>query len=174
MSDISAEGLMKLLRDLRTKSAVGPGNMIVHMVMDEAWEAINTLRVALDAAEADITEMTRRRDEWRAKADGYDAVRLALRDAIAGKFGEEGPLKMSRILWAGVAADEKKRADDAEADKQRAVDAERERCAGIAMTDYDVLPSNCACRYGKDRALSCSKWTAMNLVATIRAQGDEP
>lgn len=61
---------------------------------------------------ANLAEMTRRRDAWQAKAEGYDAVRLALRE----KVGTPWPPNMSRLLWAGIAADEKKRADDAEAD----------------------------------------------------------
>ena len=65
----------------------------------------------IEALEAALAEMTRRRDEWRKKAEGYDAVRLALRE----KVGSPWPPHMSRLLWAGIAADEKKRADDAEA-----------------------------------------------------------
>ena len=65
----------------------------------------------IEALEAELAEMTRRRDEWRKKAEGYDAVRMALR----GKVGTPWPPHMSRLLWAGIAADEKKRADDAEA-----------------------------------------------------------
>jgi hypothetical protein len=59
--------------------------------------------------------MTRRRDEWRKKAEGYDAVRRALRE----KVGSPWPPSMSRLLWAGIAADEKQRADDAEAALRR-------------------------------------------------------
>ena len=58
---------------------------------------------------AERDEALRRRDGWRAKAEGYDAVRLALRE----KVGTPWPPHMSRLLWAGIAADEKKRADDA-------------------------------------------------------------
>lgn len=68
-----------------------------------------------EAAEKALDEMTRRRDEWRKKAEGYDAVRLALRE----KVGTPWPPNMSRLLWAGIAADEKKRADDAEAEVAR-------------------------------------------------------
>lgn len=35
-----------------------------------------------ERAEAALTEMTRRRDEWKKKAEGYDAVRLALREKV--------------------------------------------------------------------------------------------
>ena len=73
----------------------------------DAWEAADRI----EALEAALVEMTRRRDEWRKKAEGYDAVRLALRE----KVGTPWPPNMSRLLWAGIAADEKKRADDAEA-----------------------------------------------------------
>lgn len=65
-----------------------------------------------EAAEASLVEMTRRRDEWKFKAEGYDAIRTALRE----KVGAPWPPKMSRLLWAGIAADEKKRADNAEAE----------------------------------------------------------
>lgn len=65
----------------------------------------------IGALEAKLMEMTRRRDEWRRKADGYEDVRLALRE----KVGAPWPPNLSRALWAGLAADEKKRADDAEA-----------------------------------------------------------
>jgi hypothetical protein len=85
-----------------------------------------------------LSEMTRRRDEWKAKAEGYDAVRLALRDAIAGKFGEDGPRTMSRIMWAGVAADEKKRADDAEAERAAAVAASQKLAAENARLNSKI------------------------------------
>ena len=73
-------------------------------IMDEAADAI-------EALQARVAEAERRRDEWRKKAEGYDAVRLALRE----KVGASWPPNMSRLLWAGIAADEKKRADQAEA-----------------------------------------------------------
>ena len=81
-----------------------------------------TCNIGQDAAarierlEAALSEMTRRRDEWRKKAEGFDAVRLALRE----KVGTPWPPHMSRLLWAGIAADEKKRADGAEAALQAA------------------------------------------------------
>lgn len=62
--------------------------------------------------DVDLAEARRRRNEWKAKAEGYDAVRRALRE----KVGSPWPPHMSRLLWAGIAADEKKRADDAEAE----------------------------------------------------------
>ena len=75
---------------------------------------VSLLREAADrieVLEAALEEMTRRRDEWRKKAEGYDAVRLALRE----KVGAPWPPNISRLPWAGIAADEKKRGDDAEA-----------------------------------------------------------
>jgi hypothetical protein len=60
---------------------------------------------------AQLKEMTRRRDEWRKRAEGFDAIRHALRE----KVGAPWPPNLSRALWAALAADEKKRADDAEA-----------------------------------------------------------
>ena len=65
--------------------------------------------------DAELKEARRRRDDWRKKAEGFEAVRLALRE----KVGEPWPPHMSRIIWAGLAADEKKRADDAEAENRR-------------------------------------------------------
>ena len=101
-----------------------------------------TCNIGQDAAdrierlEAALSEMTRRRDQWRKKAEGFDAVRLALRE----KVGTPWPPHMSRLLWAGIAADEKKRADDAEAALQaadelaRAVDHERNMaCQDMAL-----------------------------------------
>jgi hypothetical protein len=62
----------------------------------------------IDDLEASLSEMTRRRDEWRKKSDGYDDVRIALRE----KVGAPWPPNLSRLLWAGIAADQKKTADD--------------------------------------------------------------
>lgn len=71
----------------------------------------NLCPAGIAALEARLAEMTRRRDEWRKKAEGFDEVRQALRE----KVGAPWPPNMSRALWAGIAADEKKRADAAEA-----------------------------------------------------------
>ena len=79
--------------------------------MSATQPQITRERAEIEALEAALAEMTRRRDEWRKKSEGYDAVRLALRE----KVGTPWPPNMSRLLWAGIAADEKKRADDAEA-----------------------------------------------------------
>ena len=96
----------------------------------EDWRQIATLaRASAEALEAALAEMTRRRDEWRKKAEGYDAVRLALRE----KVGTPWPPNMSRLLWAGIAADEKKRADDAEA----AINAALERLDASLFTNAE-------------------------------------
>ena len=63
------------------------------------------------ALEDELAEARRRRDEWRRKAEGYDAVRAALH----AKIGDPGPARLSKLIWVGLAASEKKRADDAEA-----------------------------------------------------------
>jgi hypothetical protein len=68
---------------------------------------------------AQLKEMTRRRDEWRKRAEGFDAIRHALRE----KVGAPWPPNLSRALWAALAADEKKRADDAEAQLAEAREA---------------------------------------------------
>ena len=85
---------------------------------DDRSEQLNAARQDAKEAEAYAEELEqerdeaiRRRDAWRAKAEGYDAVRMALRE----KVGAPWPPNLSRALWAGIAADEKKRADDAEA-----------------------------------------------------------
>ncbi|MBC7282621.1 hypothetical protein [Hoeflea sp.] len=59
--------------------------------------------------ECKMSEARRRRDEWKKKAEGYDAVCMALRE----KVGAPWPANMSRIMWAGIAAAEKRRADKA-------------------------------------------------------------
>lgn len=78
---------------------------------------IERLRGKLARAVEERDEAIRRRDAWKVKAEGYDAVRKALRE----KVGAPWPPNLSRALWAGLAADEKKRADDAEAKLAKAV-----------------------------------------------------
>lgn len=91
--------------------------------MTDETEALRAeiARLTAELAEAReaLAEMTRRRDAWRGKAEGYDAVRLALRE----KVGAPWPPHLSRALWAGLAADEKKRADDAEDALAQIIDA---------------------------------------------------
>ena len=67
------------------------------------------LRAEIAILRGEVKEARRRRDKWRKKAEGFDEIRLALRE----KVGAPWPPNMSRVLWAGLAADEKKRADDA-------------------------------------------------------------
>jgi hypothetical protein len=55
MSDID-----KLLHDLKTKRAHGAGNMITHMVMDEAHAEIIRLRAAIDAQDGPLAEVAMR------------------------------------------------------------------------------------------------------------------
>jgi hypothetical protein len=74
-------------------------------------DTLRALSAALERSEKDCLEAFRRRDDWKAKAEGFDAVRLALRE----KIGSPWPPSLSRALWAGIAADEKARADTAEA-----------------------------------------------------------
>lgn len=45
-----------------------------------------------------LAEMTRRRDEWRAKAEGYDDLRAAVRKGIAGA----GDRNLSRVFLRGA------------------------------------------------------------------------
>ena len=77
-----------------------------------AVNALPTLVSEVRALRSEVTEARRRRDEWKAKAEGYDTIRNALRE----KVGAPWPPNLSRALWAALAADEKKRADDADAE----------------------------------------------------------
>lgn len=96
------------------------------------------------SAIAERDEARRRRDEWRKKAEGYDAVRKALRE----KVGAPWPPNLSRAMWAGIAADEKRRADDAEAERDAAsAEAERLREA-VGILSGAVL----------DAATACARW----------------
>jgi len=72
-------------------------------------QEVQALKDRISVLERERDEAYRRRDEWKKKAEGYDAVRRALRE----KVGSPWPPNLSRALWAGIAADEKKRADDA-------------------------------------------------------------
>lgn len=108
-------------------------------VCTDARDRIMCLAAEKKALEAERDEAYRRRDEWRKKAEGYDAVRVALRE----KVGSPWPPHMSRALWAGIAADEKKRADDAEAERDALVAAAYEAAARKAYLhnlgrDYEM------------------------------------
>lgn len=92
-------------------------------------ERVTNQRAEIARLTAELAEMTRRRDEWRAKAEGYDAVRLALREATR----DPGERNFSRVVWAGIAADEKKRADDAEAEIARLTAAHDTVCGALAQ-----------------------------------------
>ena len=78
-------------------------------------DRIEALTAEVARSQADLTEARRRRDEWMAKAQGFEEIRLALRE----KVGSPWPPHMSRLLWAGIAADQKARADEAEAEVAR-------------------------------------------------------
>lgn len=109
---------------------------------DLAWENATKVTDRIAALEAELAEARRRRDEWRKKAEGYDEVRRALRE----KVGAPWPPHMSRALWAGIAADEKKRADDAEAQLAEAKEALRP----FAFTDDATTQEAWETRY-RDR-----------------------
>lgn len=108
---------------------------IIHV--EDPPEAATVIAAEIDRLTAECDEARRRRDEWRKKAEGYDSVRLALREKVGGPW----PPTLSRMLWAGIAADQRRRADDAEAERdaaraeverlREAVIAEREACAKI-------------------------------------------
>lgn len=84
----------------------------------DGWEAadrIEQLAATNEALVKERDEAIRRRDAWKSKAEGYDAVRKALRE----KVGAPWPPNLSRALWAGIAADEKNRAEAAEAEVEK-------------------------------------------------------
>jgi len=64
---------------------------IDHLTLPDARAEVARLRL-------DIAEMTRRRDEWRAKCDGYDALRAAVRVGI----DEAGDRNLSRVFLRGA------------------------------------------------------------------------
>jgi hypothetical protein len=68
---------------------------------------------ALEASTAALSEMTRRRDEWRAKAEGYDELANAVRAGIE----EAGDRNLSRLFLRGALVDSEKRLADAEAER---------------------------------------------------------
>lgn len=106
-----------------------------------------------DAALDSLAEMTRRRDEWKAKAEGYDAVRLALRE----KVGSVWRPNMSRAIWAGIAADEKKRADDAlarVAELENALLSEIVCGEGCVSLCFVMPGESCYCRNRHSAALA--------------------
>jgi hypothetical protein len=105
-------------------------------------------QAALDAERAEVAEMTRRRDEWRRKAEGYDAVRKALRE----KVGAPWPPNLSRALWAGLAADEKKRADDAEAEVERLAGGAAEAWRAAAVLAESGTPLDALARIARANA----------------------
>jgi len=90
-------------------------NALVRCIQEHRADALDAAEARIEELEAERDEARRRRDEWRQKAEGYDEVRQALRE----KVGTPWPPHLSRVLWAGIAADEKKRADDAEAREKR-------------------------------------------------------
>lgn len=94
-----------------------------------------------DIADAQLSEMTRRRDEWRRKAEGYDELAAAVRAGIE----EAGDRNLSRVFLRGALVDSERRLRDLEdrvaaqtaapADASAALDAliaERVREAFIA------------------------------------------
>ena len=102
----------------------------------DGWEAadrIEQLAATNEALVKERDEAIRRRDAWKSKAEGYDAVQKALRE----KVGAPWPPNLSRALWAGIAADEKKRADDADAKLAKAADM---MLSLIAMIQHAIGP----------------------------------
>lgn len=127
-------------------------------------EIIQALKDRISVLERERDEAYRRRDEWKKKAEGYDAVRRALRE----KVGSPWPPNLSRALWAGIAADEKKRADDAR--REALEEAAREiECNCPARSQIASLPPN-----GGDRWRFCSEYNCRaTLAAAIRALNEK-
>lgn len=96
-----------------------------------------------EAAEAERDEARRRRDEWRKKAAGIEAMERALRE----KIGNPPPPQMSRFLWAGLAAAETRRADAAEAQLREA------RMQAISDDAQEQMNLEAAHAKGREEAL---------------------
>jgi len=62
-----------------------------HLTLPDAMAEVIRLR-------AELAEMTRRRDEWSAKAKGYDALRAAVRARMA----QAGSRSFSRVALRGA------------------------------------------------------------------------
>lgn len=128
--------------------------------MDAATELMPKAAARIEALEAERDEARRRRDEWRKKAEGYDAVRKALRE----KVGAPWPPNLSRALWAGLAADEKKRADDAEAENAKLKEAIWNACCEMEQITFADLKKNpLAClevieRLDGDLSVALGEW----------------
>lgn len=91
------------------------------------------LQAQLAEVEAERDEARRRRDKWKVKAEGFDAVRRALRE----KVGEPWPPNLSRVMWAGIAADERARAGAAETALATArADALREAARAVSLNAW--------------------------------------
>lgn len=119
-TDTGREAVEKEARDIERYDSLNNRKRVSRL--------LRTLLARAKKAEAERDEARRRRDEWRKKAEGYDDVRRALRE----KVGDPWPPHMSRILWAGIAADEKKRADEAEAERDTAWNDAIEAAAATA------------------------------------------
>ena len=120
-------GVVKRLRTLRAEFEV----RFTGAFADNAINTVDAAQAEIATLRAELAEMKRRRDEWQKKAEGFDTIRHALRE----KVGAPWPPNLSRGLWAALAADEKKRADDAEAE----LAAAREALGRIAdMTDIEA------------------------------------
>jgi hypothetical protein len=129
MSDVMIGVLQRQVESLtRQVEKLGPENERVRNLLTEFDQRHDADAARIAALEAERDEALRRRDAWRAKAEGYDAVRLALRE----KVGAPWPQSLSRLMWAGIAADEKRRADDAEAEVATAYARGLEDAAKVA------------------------------------------
>ena len=120
-ADLPPDLLNGALRRIESDTVVIVGERRIHAenLAVMAGRVIQSLAARIAELEAERDEARRRRDAWRAKAEGFDEVRLALRE----KVGSPWPPQLSRALWAGIAFDQKKRADDAEAEVARLLNA---------------------------------------------------
>ena len=88
---------------------------------DAAEKRAEVAEERLRAVEADLAEAIRRRDAWKAKAEGYDEIAAAVRAKIKAE-----PATLARILLKGALIEAEKRAEAAEAELARIRAADRE------------------------------------------------
>jgi len=122
------------------------------------YEDYKALREALEKAVAERDEARRRRDAWKAKAEDYDTIRNALRE----KVGAPWPPNLSRGMWAALAADEKKRADDAEAERDEA------RARVAAVVEEAVALCNVVDPHDRPKWACAGSWAHCTEIYAMR------
>ena len=97
-------------------------------------QQVAELTAEREKATAQLTEMTRRRDEWRSKAEHYPELQAA----VASKVGDY-PLTVSRVALRAAYIDAEARAEKAEAQRDTIAAAAFEAAACVidAYDEYD-------------------------------------